>query len=111
MSLNLWFDGRIGRQDQMHAPLTTHAMHYGTAVFEGIRSYATPNGQAIFRLTDHLKRLYASAKIYDMAMPYDLATLTQGCRDVIAANATPVTVQTPPGDRRAPRSRSRGRSS
>ena len=48
MSLNLWFDGRIGPQDQLAAPLTTHAMHYGTAVFEGIRSYATPDGAAVF---------------------------------------------------------------
>jgi branched-chain amino acid aminotransferase len=86
MSLNLWFDGHLGPQDRLAAPLTTHALHYGTAVFEGIRSYATPDGQAIFRLTDHLKRLYASAKIYDMAMPYDIDILAKGCRDVIKAN-------------------------
>jgi branched-chain amino acid aminotransferase len=49
-----------------------HALHYGSSVFEGIRSYATPNGQAIFRLTDHLRRLYHSAKIYDMPIPYTL---------------------------------------
>ncbi|HEX5755874.1 MAG TPA: branched-chain amino acid transaminase, partial [Arenimonas sp.] len=63
-----------------------HGLHYGSSVFEGIRSYATPGGQAIFRLTDHLQRLYASAKIYDMPVPYDIDTLAQGCREVIRAN-------------------------
>ena len=62
MSLNLWFDGRIGPQDQTHAPLTTHAMHYGTAVFEGIRSYATPDGAAVFRLPEHLERMRKGAE-------------------------------------------------
>ena len=64
MSLNLWFDGRIGRQDQMNAPLTTHAMHYGTAVFEGIRSYATPDGAAVFRLPEHLERMRKGAAAF-----------------------------------------------
>ena len=63
-----------------------HGLHYGSSVFEGIRSYETPNGPKIFRLTDHLKRLYASARIYDMAIPYTLSELDKACRDVIAAN-------------------------
>jgi branched-chain amino acid aminotransferase len=63
-----------------------HALHYGSSVFEGIRSYPTPKGQAIFRLTDHLKRLYNSAKIYEMPIPYSLEQLAQACRDVIRAN-------------------------
>lgn len=64
MSLNLWFDGRIGPQDQLAAPLTTHAMHYGTAVFEGIRSYATPDGAAVFRLPEHLERMRNGADAF-----------------------------------------------
>jgi branched-chain amino acid aminotransferase len=64
MSLNLWFDGRIGPQDQLAAPLTTHAMHYGTAVFEGIRSYATPDGAAVFRLSEHLERMRKGAEAF-----------------------------------------------
>lgn len=64
MSLNLWFDGRIGPQDQLAAPLTTHAMHYGTAVFEGIRSYATPDGAAVFRLPEHLERMRKGADAF-----------------------------------------------
>ncbi len=83
---HIWHNGGIKPWAEATVHVMAHGLHYGSSVFEGIRSYATPNGQAIFRLTDHLKRLYASAKIYDMAMPYDLATLTQGCRDVIAAN-------------------------
>jgi len=63
-----------------------HAIHYGSSVFEGIRSYAAPNGQAIFRLTDHIKRLYHSAKIYDMLIPYTHAQLAQACREAIKAN-------------------------
>lgn len=60
-ALQLWFDGHIGPQGQLNAPLTTHALHYGTAVFEGIRSYATPDGAAVFRLHEHLERMRRGA--------------------------------------------------
>ena len=90
MSQNLpefiWFNGKLVPWAQATVHVMAHGLHYGSSVFEGIRSYATPDGQAIFRLTDHLKRLYASAKIYDMYMPYDVPTLAQACRDVITAN-------------------------
>jgi len=82
----IWHNGAIKPWAEATVHVMAHGLHYGSSVFEGIRSYATPNGQAIFRLTDHLKRLYASARIYDMAMPYDLPTLARACRDVIAAN-------------------------
>jgi len=82
----IWHNGRIKPWAEATTHVMAHALHYGSSVFEGIRSYATPKGQAIFRLTDHLKRLYHSAKIYDMPVPYDLATLAQACRDVITAN-------------------------
>lgn len=61
MSLNIWFDGRLGAADRLHTPLTTHALHYGTGVFEGIRSYATPDGAAVFRLPEHLERMRRGA--------------------------------------------------
>lgn len=83
---HIWHNGRIKPWAEATTHVMAHALHYGSSVFEGIRSYATPKGQAIFRLTDHLKRLYHSAKIYDMPVPYDLPTLAQACRDVIAAN-------------------------
>lgn len=82
----IWHNGAIKPWAEATVHVMAHGLHYGSSVFEGIRSYATPNGQAIFRLTDHLKRLYASARIYDMAMPYDLPTLARACRDVITAN-------------------------
>ena len=82
----IWHNGAIKPWAEATVHVMAHGLHYGSSVFEGIRSYATPKGQAIFRLTDHLKRLYASARIYDMAMPYDLPTLARACRDVIAAN-------------------------
>ncbi len=83
---HIWHNGVIKPWADATVHVMAHGLHYGSSVFEGIRSYATPDGQAIFRLTDHLKRLYASAKIYDMYMPYDVPTLAQACRDVITAN-------------------------
>ncbi|MBW8367664.1 MAG: branched-chain amino acid transaminase [Arenimonas sp.] len=83
---HIWHNGVIKPWADATVHVMAHGLHYGSSVFEGIRSYATPNGQAIFRLTEHLKRLYASAKIYDMYMPYDVPTLAQACRDVITAN-------------------------
>jgi branched-chain amino acid aminotransferase len=83
---HIWHNGRIKPWAEATVHVMAHGLHYGSSVFEGIRSYATPKGQAIFRLTDHLKRLYASAKIYDMPMPYDVPTLAQACREVITAN-------------------------
>lgn len=83
---HIWHNGGIKPWAAATTHVMAHALHYGSSVFEGIRSYATPDGQRIFRLTDHLKRLYASAKIYDMPIPYSLDELAQACREVIAAN-------------------------
>ena len=83
---HIWHNGQVKPWAEATVHVMAHGLHYGSSVFEGIRSYATPKGQAIFRLTEHLQRLYASAKIYDMPVPYDLETLAKGCRDVIRAN-------------------------
>ena len=64
----------------------THALHYGSSVFEGIRCYATPSGSAFFRLAPHLRRLFDSAKIYRMELRYDAAQLTAACRALIREN-------------------------
>src|SRR6478672_11452988 len=82
----IWHNGAVKPWAEATTHVMAHALHYGSSVFEGIRSYATPKGQAIFRLSDHLKRLYHSAKIYDMAIPYTRDELAQACRDVIKAN-------------------------
>jgi branched-chain amino acid aminotransferase len=83
---HIWHNGGLKPWAEATTHVMAHALHYGSSVFEGIRSYDTPNGPAIFRLTDHLQRLYLSAKVYDIPMPYDLATLSQACRDVLKAN-------------------------
>ena len=82
----IWFNGKIMPWRDATVHVMAHAIHYGSSVFEGIRAYDTPNGAAVFRLTDHLKRLYMSAKIYEMPIPYTLDELIQGTRDVIKAN-------------------------
>jgi branched-chain amino acid aminotransferase len=64
----------------------THSLHYGLAVFEGVRAYNTDNGTAIFRLKEHTERWFNSAKIYMMKMPYDSKTLMQAHVDVVRAN-------------------------
>lgn len=82
----IWHNGRIKPWAEATTHVMSHALHYGSSVFEGIRCYQTANGPAIFRLTDHNKRLFASAKIYDMPMPYSLEQINQACREVIVAN-------------------------
>lgn len=82
----IWHQGRIKPWAEATTHVMAHALHYGSSVFEGIRAYATRDGVAIFRLTDHLRRLFLSAKVYDMPMPYTLDALKQACRDVISAN-------------------------
>lgn len=88
---HIWHNGAIKPWAQATTHVMAHALHYGSSVFEGIRSYDTsidgqPNGTAIFRLTDHIRRLFASARIYDMQIPYTPADLSAACREVLAAN-------------------------
>ena len=82
----IWHNGRIVPWAEATTHVMAHALHYGSSVFEGIRCYQTPDGPAIFRLTDHNRRLFASAKIYDMALPYTLEQINAACRDVLASN-------------------------
>jgi branched-subunit amino acid aminotransferase/4-amino-4-deoxychorismate lyase len=82
----IWQNGSIKPWAEATTHVMSHALHYGSSVFEGIRSYATPDGAAIFRLTDHLNRLYQSAKIYDMVLPHSADELAAACRAVIKKN-------------------------
>lgn len=82
----IWHNGRVVPWAEATTHVMAHALHYGSSVFEGIRCYQTGNGPAIFRLSDHNRRLFASAKIYDMAIPYTLEQINAACRDVLAAN-------------------------
>ena len=83
----IWFDGQLvpWREAQVH--VLTHTLHYGMGVFEGVRAYHTDSqGTAIFRLEDHTNRLFNSAKIVGMQMPFDRKTLNEAQRQVVRAN-------------------------
>ena len=82
----IWQNGAIKPWAEATTHVMSHALHYGSSVFEGIRSYETPNGPAIFRLSDHNRRLFASARIYDMQIPYTVDELNAACRDVLRRN-------------------------
>ena len=67
----IWYDGKMVPWRDATTHVLTHSLHYGLAVFEGLRAYKTPDGPAIFRLTEHVDRLYNSAHIYMMKIPFD----------------------------------------
>jgi branched-chain amino acid aminotransferase len=82
----IWMNGRMIPWDQATVHVMSHALHYGSSVFEGIRVYKTPDGPKIFRLTDHIRRLFDSARIYRMPIPYTPDDLVSVCKDLIVAN-------------------------
>jgi len=82
----IWHNGVIKPWADATTHVMSHALHYGSSVFEGIRCYDTANGPAIFRLSDHTRRLYASARIYDMAIPYTLEEINAASREVVTRN-------------------------
>jgi branched-chain amino acid aminotransferase len=82
----IWHEGRLVPWEQATVHVLTHALHYGSSVFEGIRVYKTPQGAAGFRLTDHMRRLYHSAKIYRIKIPFAREVLVDACREVVREN-------------------------
>jgi branched-chain amino acid aminotransferase len=82
----IWMNGELVPWGDAKVHVLSHAMHYGSGVFEGIRAYATDRGPAVFRLVDHLRRLERSSEVYFMQLPYCLEELRQATHDVIAAN-------------------------
>jgi len=83
----IWHEGRLVPWEQATVHVLSHALHYGSSVFEGIRVYHTPQGAIGFRLTDHVRRLFHSAKIYRIKIPYTREALAAACRDVVRENA------------------------
>lgn len=79
-------DGKLVKWKDARVHVLTHALHYGTAVFEGIRCYDTPKGPAVFRLSEHLERLRSSAKIYLMEVPYSSQELGDAVKETVRAN-------------------------
>ncbi|MCR9278069.1 MAG: branched-chain amino acid transaminase [Pseudomonadaceae bacterium] len=82
----IWMDGQLvpWREAQVH--VLTHTLHYGMGVFEGVRAYDTPRGTCIFRLAEHTKRLYQSAHILNMTIPFPMEELIAAQREVFRAN-------------------------
>ncbi len=82
----IWHDGKLVPWREATTHVLTHSLHYGLAVFEGLRAYKTVDGTAIFRLKEHTDRLFNSAHIYMMKMPYDKETLMEAHKEVVRAN-------------------------
>ncbi len=82
----IWFNGNLIDWDDARIHVLSHVVHYGSAVFEGVRCYETPNGPAVFRLGDHSRRLLDSAKIYRMPMPYSVEELNQASLELVRVN-------------------------
>jgi branched-chain amino acid aminotransferase len=82
----IWFNGRLLPWADARVHVLAHGLQYGTGVFEGLRSYPTADGPAVFRLDTHLERLYRSAAIYDLEIPYTLDALADATLDVIRVN-------------------------
>ncbi|MBI1731351.1 MAG: branched-chain amino acid transaminase [Gammaproteobacteria bacterium] len=82
----IWMDGKIVPWRDARVHVLTHTLHYGMGVFEGIRTYATDRGPAIFRLYDHTERLFRSAHILRMPMPWDRDTINQACIEMVRRN-------------------------
>ena len=82
----IWIDGKIVDWDEAKIHILTHALHYGTGVFEGLRCYKTEDGPAIFRLYDHASRLVNSAKIYLMDLPCTASEIAEAIKATVNAN-------------------------
>ena len=82
----IWYDGKMVDWRDATTHVLTHTLHYGMGAFEGVRAYKTERGTAIFRLQDHTDRLFGSAHIFMMQMPFDKNTINEATRDVVRAN-------------------------
>jgi branched-chain amino acid aminotransferase len=82
----IWFDGELVDWDRAQVHVLSHSLHYGSGVFEGIRAYPTSHGVAVFRLTDHIERLFASAHILMIDVPFTPAEIVDACKAVVREN-------------------------
>ncbi|MGD0378865.1 MAG: branched-chain amino acid transaminase [Acidimicrobiales bacterium] len=82
----IWLDGELVDWDKARIHVLTHSLHYGSGVFEGIRAYPTGRGVAVFRLTDHINRLFTSAKVFMIDVPYSPADLVAASKAVVRVN-------------------------
>jgi branched-chain amino acid aminotransferase len=82
----IWLNGEFVRWDDAKIHILSHVIHYGSSVFEGIRCYETPKGAMVLRLQEHIRRLYDSAKIYRMTIPFSFEEYCEVCLEVIRRN-------------------------
>jgi branched-chain amino acid aminotransferase len=85
-SEKIWMDGQLVDWDKANIHILTHALHYGYGVFEGIRAYGTSRGPAVFRLTDHIERLFRSAKIMLIDVPFSPEQLVDATKETVRVN-------------------------
>ncbi len=85
----IWMNGALVPWEDAKVHVLTHALHYGTGVFEGMRAHATERGTAIYRTNDHLERLRRSAELYYMPLPYSAEELRTAIHEVVARNDLP----------------------
>ena len=81
----IWMNGELVDWDKAQVHVLTHTLHYGTGVFEGIRAYETADGPAVFRLTEHIERLFSSAQILGMEIPYTVEELVAATKQTVAS--------------------------
>ena len=85
----IWMNGTLVDWEKAQVHVLTHTLHYGTGVFEGIRAYESADGPAVFRLTEHIERLFKSAKILGMEIPYSVEELIQATKDTVRSTGLP----------------------
>ena len=85
-SAKIWMDGELVPWENAKVHVLSHSLHYGSGVFEGIRAYPTSRGVAVFRLTDHIERLFNSAKILMIDMSWSVGDLVEACKTVVRVN-------------------------
>ena len=85
----IWMNGELIPWEDAKIHVLTHTLHYGTGVFEGVRAYETDDGPAVFRLTDHIVRLFDSAKIMMMEIPYTVDEIVQAVKDTVRSTGLP----------------------
>lgn len=83
----IWFNGHMVPQEEAKVSVLTHALHYGTSVFEGIRAYETPKGPAVFRLKEHVERFFHSAKVMMFELPFTPEQVSEGILSVVRENS------------------------
>lgn len=82
----IWMDGELVDWQEAKVHVLTHALHYGSGVFEGIRAYETKRGAGVFRLTDHIRRLFRSAAVYQMEIPFTIEELVEATLETVRVN-------------------------